>query len=281
MESFLQFRYIKIVLLFVIFLFFSNILSAKPLFKKLSDLDGLKIKYNFSFWLTNNAAYATLRVENKAENKYKITLTGETKGMVGFFASYRKDVMVSDAIYDRNLKRFIPLKFDKKIIVGKNLKHSEYTFDYENKKIVKKKTKIIYEDIEDSDDPFAQRKIVKHSSYTIPMKKYPVDDYLTASLNFFIGVYGFPEKNKTITIYLFPESSKKKRNRLIKVTFLEKKESLFKIFIDLNVDFISDNIKKAYGFINKNMIPEKIEIPTGTVLGTIHVERVKTENDKK
>ncbi len=281
MESFLQFRYIKIVLLFVVFLFFSNILSAKPLFKKLSDLDGLKIKYNFSFWLTNNAAYATLRVENKAENKYKITLTGETKGMVGFFASYRKDVMVSDAIYDRNLKRFIPLKFDKKIIVGKNLKHSEYTFDYENKKIVKKKTKIIYEDIEDSDDPFAQRKIVKHSSYTIPMKKYPVDDYLTASLNFFIGVYGFPEKNKTITIYLFPESSKKKRNRLIKVTFLEKKESLFKIFIDLNVDFISDNIKKAYGFINKNMIPEKIEIPTGTVLGTIHVERVKTENDKK
>ena len=281
MESFLQFRYIKIVLLFVIFLFFSNILSAKPLFKKLSDLDGLKIKYNFSFWLTSNAAYATLRVENKAENKYKITLTGETKGMVGFFASYRKDVMVSDAIYDRNLKRFIPLKFDKKIIVGKNLKHSEYTFDYENKKIVKKKTKIIYEDIEDSDDPFAQRKIVKHSSYTIPMKKYPVDDYLTASLNFFIGVYGFPEKNKTITIYLFPESSKKKRNRLIKVTFLEKKESLFKIFIDLNVDFISDNIKKAYGFINKNMIPEKIEIPTGTVLGTIHVERVKTENDKK
>ena len=55
------------------------------------------------------------------------------------------------------------------------------------------------------------------------------------------------------------------------------KNGFQKLTVKLNVDFISDKVKKAFVKINGNMIPVSVEIPTGTLIGTIHAERIGNE----
>ncbi len=282
MAHFIRHRNLVFILFFTI-IFSNNILFAIN-FQSIEDVSTLHLKYKFGFWLTGEAAIGDLSVKKISGDRFKAVLVAETQGAIGFFANYRKDVMISEMVYSEKEKRFIPEKFIKKIIIGKNYKKSVYIFDYKNKRIIKKKEKVTIIQENDSpekdfmsniDEDSSPKKIIKHSISYIPLKHKRVDDYLTASLNFFTGAYGFPGDNSSISIRLFPEKSKKKRNRIIRVDFDKLEKNLFKLEVNLNVDFISDKIKKAFVFMDANMIPEKVDILTSTIIGTIRAERIK------
>ena len=287
------FKYVVLIFLLIIIIPFSDSLHSREIIPwNISRLPELYLEYNFGFWLTSKAAVGKFTVKKTGDNRYVVTLTGETQGAIAFFTNYRKDVMISEMIFDKKSRRFFPVKFVKKIIIGENYKESVYLFDYKNMRIVKKRKKIKI--VKQNNDPeedfmnnledksFFPKKIIKISTDYIPLKHRKIDDYLTASMNFFIGAYGFPPNVNKIKIRLFPEKSRKKRNRVITVLFKQgEKKGLIEMEVNLNVDFISDKIKKAFVFIGGNMIPEHVLIPTGTILGTLNAERIHNIGEKK
>ncbi len=273
-------RYRNVILIF----FMLSISCFADNFYTPSNVDGLHLKYKFGFWLTHEAAIGDFSVKKVGKNRFMAKLIGETKGVIGFFLQYRKDTMISDMIYNKKLGRFVPEKFIKEVIIGKNIKRSTYIFDYKNMRIIKKRHRVKYvkeddsitkEFMSDMSDSSGVKKIVKDSTDYIPLKTKNFEDYLTAALNFITGRYKIPKKNDILKIKLFPEKNKKKRNRILLIRLIKKNESFYHIKADFNVDFISDKITKVFAYINKNMIPEKVMIPSKSVLGTLYAERIK------
>jgi len=274
----MQYRYV----IFIFFFLTVNCFSGN--FYTPNNIDGLHLKYKFGFWLTSEAAVGDFSVKKVGKNEYIAKLVGETKGVVGFFLKYRKDVMISKMHFNKRLNKFVPENFIKKVIINKNLKESTYLFDYKNMRIIKKRHVVKYEQQSDSpdqeflnnmDDSSGVKRIVKNSTYYIPLKSKNFEDYLTAAVNFITGRYKIPKKNETLKIRLFPEKNKKKRKRILLIHLLKKNENFYHIKADFNVDFISDKITKVFAKINRNMIPEKVMIPSSSLLGTIYAERIK------
>jgi hypothetical protein len=62
---------------------------------------------------------------------------------------------------------------------------------------------------------------------------------------------------------------------MLLIHLVKKNQDFYHIKADFNVDFISDKITKIFAYINRDMIPEKVLIPSSSVLGTIFAERIK------
>jgi len=167
----------KIVLgIFILFIYSSFIY---PKFLSLDNLTGEMLKYRFSFFIFRKAAIVNLHFKHLKGNFYEATLKGQTKGIIGMFTAFRRDIYISKMFYDNTSKRLIPLKFTKITQIGEKIKKSIYEFDYKKNEIRKTKEKIV------------NSKLKSKKSYIIKLLP-PVDDYLTLAYNFRMGVYGFP-----------------------------------------------------------------------------------------
>ncbi len=264
-----------IFVIYTIFNLYPSYLYANPLNLTLDKIDGLSMSYTFSFWFAKDAVTAEFKVQKLNDINYIVTLEGRTKGFIGFILSYREDKMVSYCSYDSNKGEFIPKKFIKETTIRKDKRNSAYIFDYKNKHIIKDKVSVEYQEIESRENSFEERSVETKDNYIVPLPEAKVEDYLTAALNFMIGYYSINDTSSSVKINLFPESNPKKRNRVILVKQLPKEGEFYKFFINLDLNFISDKIKKVFLFSEGLLIPELILIPTGTILGEIKVERIK------
>ncbi len=242
--------FLKIILIFILWVCNSPIYSK---FLSIDNLTGEELKYRFSFFIFRKAAIVKLNFKHIKENFYEATLKGQTKGIIGMFTAFRKDIYISNMYYDNQSKRLIPIKFTKITQIGEKIRKSIYEFDYNKNEIIKTKEKII------------NSKLKSKKRYIIKFKP-PVDDYLTLAYNFRMGVYGFPKKNNPLKIEVLPEKKKKK---FIEIFFIKEKKNKIKLKAKIVKDIVKTKKNEIYGIIDKNMIPLKGILPGVPIFGDI------------
>ncbi len=249
----LKFQIVILILLLQVFNC-SYLNSSNIKFLKLSNLIGEKLKYRFSFFIFRKAAIVKLSFRKLKNNYYIAKLEGQTKGIIGMFTAFRKDIYISYMKFDNKTNRLIPLKFIKKTQIGENIRESIYKFNYKDMEIEKTKKKI-----EDGKLKYSRSYIIKF--------KGNIDDYLTCAYNFRLGIYGFPEKNKPIKIKVLPEKNKK--DRFIKVFYVKKKKDIYELKAKIVKDIVKTKNEEITGYITINMLPVKGVLPGVPIFGDI------------
>ena len=160
--------------------------------------DGEVLKYDIGFWIFSRVGEGEAVFQSLGNERYFAYHEGKTLGLVGWISRYRRDVYRSTMTSINNGKRFIPLRFEEDVIIGKNIRKRTTVYDYAARKVsieTQKEEKISREEIE------------------IPFGVI-YDDPMTAFYNFRSGVYGKVEPGKEFLIYTVPREGKQKVVRL-------------------------------------------------------------------
>lgn len=149
---------------------------------------GETLFFNISFLWFDNAADAKLGFYEK-DGIYYSVLEGQTKGIVGFFTSYRKNYYKATFEVTGGGRRVRTKTFEKTITVGRTVKKHLYIMDYLKGEYHWKKYKNGKLKSEGGD------KITEGRIF---------DDILAAFYNFRNGGYGPIKKGNLYTIYTIP-----------------------------------------------------------------------------
>jgi hypothetical protein len=150
---------------------------------------GETLLIDISFLWFDNAATASVRFYEKGGIYYSV-LESETKGFVGFFTSYRKHRYKSTFDIVDNGRRVRTRKFEREVIIGKNVEKTTHLIDYNAR------TNWWFE--------YKNGKLTKKSQRKIPEGIF-FDDILATFYNFRNSVYGKVEKQAHYNIHTIPD----------------------------------------------------------------------------
>ncbi len=186
--------------------------------------DGEELAYNIGFWWFKKAAVGKIGIYKQEDGLYRITLSAETMGFIGFITSYRKDIYTVYAEEADGGKRFRTKRFEQVVVIG-NRKREGYTeVDY-NKRTYHSKS-------------WGGGKEEKEATESLPPGVL-YDDPVTAFYNFRFGVYGPPKEGKEFHLPTFP----RKGVSTISVRIATNKEKAERINPDpSSVNYLADII---------------------------------------
>lgn len=187
------------------------------------------VNYDISFLWFRKAAVGSLKFEREGDG-YKAVLEAETRGVVGFFTSYRKHRYVSHLSYMPERDKFLVSLFERYVIIGKRVEKTFTWLDYDSRVIGWK--------------DYKNGKVVEDKSEPIP-DKVEYDDILSAFYNFRMGVYGPIERGRNFRIRTMPEKGKSSID--VNITTREeaiKKRRLFGDAFDSDLFHLSVRVPK-------------------------------------
>ncbi len=138
------------------------------------------------FHHAGDAEISLVPMEHKG--KFQATLTGRTRGIIGFLTRYRKDTHISELIENEDHTRFICTRLIRDTKIGHHHTTKVFEMDYVNRRLTVTRLK-------------KNRKSVHVKP--IPKGVY-YDDPLTAFYNFRFGSYGPIKFGKTYRIRTIP-----------------------------------------------------------------------------
>ncbi len=224
---------------------------------------GENLTYDIDFLFFEKAAIAKVRFY-EYKGKYFATLSAETKGVVGFFTSYRKHYYKSSFNIIDQGRRVQTSKFERNVVVGKEKERTVHFLDYPSR------THFWF--------LFGGGELKDRSRDPIP-EGVIYDDILAFFYNFRNGVYGDLKKGGTYKIDTVPEKSMK-----IITTYIttEKEQEQFRINENrtknnellLKVTLPKDVFKTETGelifWASNHYIPLETTIKDYLLLGDLH-----------
>ncbi len=151
--------------------------------------EGESLYYDISFLWFNKAATSEIRFFKKA-GRYQAELSFETKGVVGWFTSYRKHIYKSTFEITDQGSRVRTTKFQREVVIGDEVEQTVNNLDYQ--KGVNHWVK------------YKNRHLELQKEEPIP-EGVIQDDILAAFYNFRNGVYGAVKPGASFTIHTIPE----------------------------------------------------------------------------
>lgn len=145
--------------------------------------------YDIDFFFLKSVAEGTIRLRRVSRLGYRAELVAETRGIIGFLTSYRKNQYISEMDYDPGRGRFFARRYTKAIHRGKNISKTTMEIDAESRAV---RWATFYND-----------KLREKGSEPIP-SGVSYEDLLSAFFNFRRGALGSLEKGSRFTIVTLP-----------------------------------------------------------------------------
>lgn len=140
------------------------------------------LNYKVDVPFLRDAGRTTITLRQIGPDRYEGEIKGKTKGIVGFFTSYREDRYQTQMLFSQG--KFKPLIYvEETVYKGKPL-HKEYRFDYEKKRL------------EQWRGDAGQAPVLRWSTEL----KQMLYDPITAFYNFRLGALGEIKGGETITV---------------------------------------------------------------------------------
>jgi len=155
--------------------------------------EGETLKWEIDFLFFPKAATAEVSFYKEKE-RFESTLLAETKGVVGFFTSYRKHYYHSVFDITEDGQRVRTSRFERKVIIGDDVERTTHILDYDARSHFWFKYK--------------NQKLIEQDREDIPEGVF-FDDVLAAFYNFRNGVYGSVDPGKKYVINTIPDESMK------------------------------------------------------------------------
>jgi hypothetical protein len=224
---------------------------------------GETLTFDIDFLFFEKAATAKVQFY-EYQGKYFATLSAETKGVVGFFTSYRKHYYKSSFDIVDQGRRVRTHKFERDVIIGKEKERTVHFIDYISR------THFWF--------LFSGGELKDRSRDLIP-EEVIYDDVLASFYNLRNGVYGDLKKGGTYKIDTVPEKSMKSITTYIST---EKEQERFRINEErtknnellLKVTVPKDVFKTKTGelvfWTSNHYIPLETTIKDYLLLGDLH-----------
>lgn len=145
--------------------------------------------YDVDFLFFKDIAEGSLRLQRVGGLSYRAELVAETKGIIGFLTSYRKNHYISELEYDPAQGRFLARRYTKTVYRGLNISKSTMAIDPKNRTVR----------WETSSNGQAREKGVE----PIP-EGVAYEDLLSAFFNFRGGALGPLDRGRHLTIVTLP-----------------------------------------------------------------------------
>lgn len=239
--------------------------------------EGETLSYDISFLWFDKAATATVSFYKRG-NYYEALLIAETKGVVGWFTSYRKHIYRSTFDVLENGKRLRSNKFEREVIIGtakdKTIHQINYTTRTHRWTNQKSDSGAITSEEKGSED------IPEGITY---------DDILTAFYNFRNSAYGKLVKGATFKINTIPEKGVKDISVIIKSEKEEEeirsqlgREKGDELLLDVIVpkEIFKTKTGELLFWSSKHYIPLSTTVVEYIMLGDLHANFVKRTVDK-
>ncbi len=224
--------------------------------------DGESLFYDIGFLWFKKAATSQIRFFKK-EGRYQAELTFETKGVVGWFTSYRKHIYKSTfEIIDQG-SRVRTAKFQREVIIGDETEQTVNNLDYQQ----------------------GINRWVKYKNRSLALQKEePIpngiiqDDILAAFYNFRNGVYGTVKPGAAFTIHTIPEKGFDKMSVKVmteKETRLEEDSEEWRqpqeLLLDIKIPKEIFKTKTGNLFIwgSKHLVPTETTVKDYVALGDL------------
>jgi len=225
---------------------------------------------DISFLWFDNAATASVRFYEEGGAYYSV-LESETKGFVGFFTSYRKHRYKSTFDIVDNGRRVRTRKFEREVIIGKNVEKTTHLIDYSAR------TNWWFE--------YKNGKLTKKSQRKIPEGVF-FDDILAAFYNFRNSVYGKVEKQARYTIHTIPDkgvnkipvyiNSEKEAEQYGKENGRKQGDAMLLKAVIPKAIFKTES-GELWFWISKHFIPLETTVKDYFLLGDLRAKLVKRE----
>lgn len=223
--------------------------------------DGESLKWDIDFLFFEKAATAEVKFF-KNKGYYESVLVAETKGVVGFFTSYRKHYYHSIFEVTEDGKRIRTRRFERQVINGDDVERTTHILDYGARSHFWFKYK--------------NEKIIENKREDIPEGVF-FDDVLAAFYNFRNGVYGDVDKGKKFRIDTIPDKSMKDI-RVYVHTDREKKhhsgngdnQNEYLITITIPKDVFKTETGELVFWTSKHLVPLETTIKDYLLLGDLH-----------
>ncbi len=182
------------------------------------------------------------------KGRYQATLSGKTRGFIGFLTRHREDTHISELIENENRTRFICTRLIRDTKIGHHHTIKVFEMDYSKRQLT-----------------ITRLKKNHRSVHITPIPKgIFYDDPLTAFYNFRFGSYGPVEFGKTFRIHTIP--GKKLNTLSLKIASRGKtvKESRnlpirnkakYLVYLKLDPDIIKSRTGDIEGWLSANLIP--------------------------
>ena len=161
-------------------------------FKTIDDFLGEDVAYDISFLWFKRAAEGRLKFTREGEG-YMAVLEAETKGVVGFFTSYRRHRYVSHLSWLPETKKFRVDLFERHVIIGKREEKTYTWLDYDRHMM--------------SWEDYKRGALRENKSEPIP-NGVEYECILSAFYNFRMGVFGPVKRGRNFSIRTIPEKGK-------------------------------------------------------------------------
>ncbi len=229
---------------------------------------GETLLIDISFLWFDKAATASVRFYEK-DGRYYSILESETKGFVGFFTSYRKHRYKATFDIVDNGRRVRTRKFEREVIIGKNVEKSTHIIDYNAR------TNWWFE--------YKNGKLTKRNQRKIP-EGIIFDDILATFYNFRNSVYGKVERQANYTIHTIPDkgvdkipvyiNSEKEAEEYRKENNRKKgDEMLLKAVIPKAI--FKTKSGELWFWVSRHLIPLETTVKDYILLGDLHAVLVK------
>ena len=205
------------------------------------------------------------------KGRYQATISGKTRGIIGFLTRHREDTHISELVENEKKDRFICIRLIRDTKIGNDHTIKIFEMDYQNRKMTVRR--------------------IKGKRESVHVKPIPpgviYDDPLTAFYNFRFGTYGPVRYGKSYKIDTIPgkkvkhiflhvaskkETEEKKKNLSIakKVNYL--------VYLRIAPEIIKSKKGEIEGWFTPSLIPlygvAKDVIFFGDVKGKlVHLER--------
>jgi len=236
--------------------------------------NGEELHYIIGVWIFKKVAVGKISFEEmKEKGHYLSTLQGETLGMLGWVARYRRDTYRSVMEEIDGGRRLRSVSFEEEAKIGSTLRRRTNFFDYQKRKWIQVRLR------KDGTQGRTEEEIPPGMVY---------DDFITASYNFRYGVYGEIERGRKYTVPTFPKkgpssyevivaSKEEEEKRKKSEKFKDGKEYLLKLFLDPEVIHSQEGLIE--GWLSKELYPTEGTIKNvmffGDVRGTL-VKKVRS-----
>jgi len=207
------------------------------------------MKFIASFLFFHHAGDAELSlVPLNQKGRYQATLTGKTRGIIGFLTRHREDTHISELIENKDGTRFICTRLIRDTKIGHSHVTKVFEMDYKNRTLTITR--------------------LKGNHKTVHVKPIPpgelYDDPVTAFYNFRFGSYGPIRYGKTYMIHTIPG---KKLNH-IRLTLGTKKETEEKakdlpirgnikylVYLQLDPEVTKSKKGEIEGWLTSDLVP--------------------------
>ena len=222
---------------------------------------GETLKWDIDFLFFSKAATAEVHFYEK-NGHYEATLLSETKGVVGFFTSYRKHFYKSVFDVTEDGQRVRTRSFERKVIIGDDVERTTHILDYGTRSHFWFKYK--------------NEKLVENKMEDIPEGVF-FDDILAAFYNFRNGVYGDVDKGKKYVINTIPDKSMKDIKIYVHTDGEKENHSdngnnqiEYLITITIPKDVFKTESGELIFWTSKHLIPLETTIKNYILLGDLH-----------